>query len=75
MAEFIIVLVSIAVIIGLVFMAFIGGFAIGTDHRLHNRSHLTNARIRAVDAERQVHDLTRRAFVEMADAAERKQRP
>jgi hypothetical protein len=75
MAELIIALISIAAITALLFMAFIGGFAVGTDQRLDNASRLTKARICAVEAERQLHDLTRRAFVAMAEAAERKDRP
>lgn len=60
----IVLLVLLALVAGL---AFLLGFRIGGEHWL---GELTRVRMEAADAERQLHHLTREAFMAMAEHAQ-----
>jgi uncharacterized membrane protein YciS (DUF1049 family) len=55
------------VLLGLMASVFLLGFRLGGDHW---QSELLKVRLQAAQAERQLHDLTREAFVSMAEHAE-----
>lgn len=62
-------IVLLVLLVLMVVMAmFLLGFRLGGDHW---QAELTRLRLEAVKAERQMHDLTRQAFVAMAEHAER----
>jgi hypothetical protein len=62
------VLVGISVMaVILVALVFILGFRLGGDHW---QARLTQVRLEAARAERELHDLTRNAFVAMTEAAQ-----
>lgn len=50
---------------------FLLGFRLGGEHW---QSELAKVRLEAARAERQLHDLTRSAFIQMAEAAEQRRR-
>ena len=68
MFVFIILMIMLVVIAGL---AFVLGCRYGGDHW---SSELTRVQAEAMDAQRQMHDLTRQAFVAMAEHAEAERR-
>lgn len=53
----------------LIAATFVLGFRLGGDHW---QSELTRVRLQAAQAERQLHNLTRQAFVSMAEAVEQR---
>jgi hypothetical protein len=57
----------LAVLLLLASFAFFLGFRLGGDHW---QSELQQVRIEAIQAERQIHDLTRHAFIAMAEQVE-----
>lgn len=61
--------VLIIVLTLLVSVTYLLGFRLGGDHW---QSELSRVRMEAAQAERQLHDLTRQAFVAMAEEAERR---
>ena len=64
----ILVLASLLVVLSLLAAAlFLFGFRLGEDH---SQSELRQVRLEAAQAERQLHDLTRQAFVAMARRVE-----
>jgi hypothetical protein len=63
----VIMVIVMAVIIGV--LLFLLGFRLGNEH---GRSRIARVQLEAARAERQLHDLTRQAFVAMADASQRK---
>jgi hypothetical protein len=58
------------VLLGLMASVFLLGFRLGGDHW---QSELLKVRLQAAQAERQLHDLTREAFVTMAEHAQERQ--
>jgi len=69
----VIALVVALVLTGLVLITvvYLLGFRLGGDH---GRVELHRVRMEAAHAERQLHDLTRQAFVSMAEQAQRRDR-
>jgi uncharacterized membrane protein YciS (DUF1049 family) len=65
-------LVFVLALVVLVLTVFLLGFRLGGDHW---QAELTRVRLEAVRAERQLHDLTRQAFVAMAERAGQLRRP
>ena len=54
-------------------MAFLFGFGVGaTPDTQNRREQLANARRQAMRADRELHNLTREAFIAMSEAAERR---
>lgn len=67
-------LLLVLVVIGAVIAAaFFGGVSVGVSQHSEARNRLSNARLRALEAERRLHDLTRDTFIRMTEAAERRQ--
>jgi hypothetical protein len=62
----IIILLALAVLVGVVFLL---GFRLGGES---TQSELAEVRLQAMQAERRLHDLTRSAFVSMAEAVEQR---
>ena len=62
----------LAVLLLLASFAFFLGFRLGGDHW---ESELTRVRMESVQAERQLHDLTRHAFIAMAEQVELHRQP
>lgn len=56
---------------GLVASTFLLGFRVGGDHL---REEVVRVKLDSLTAQREIHDLTRNAFVAIAEAAERRQR-
>jgi Tfp pilus assembly protein PilX len=70
MVELVLIILGlIALLVGAVFLL---GFRLGSNHW---QSELAQVRLEAAQAERQLHDLTREAFVAMAERIEGRQRP
>ncbi len=65
----IVLLLLVLLLAALVVSVFLLGFRLGGDHWAEE---LTRVRLTAAQAERRVHDLTRQAFVAMAEEAERR---
>jgi uncharacterized membrane protein YciS (DUF1049 family) len=66
---FLLLLLALVLLLATVFLL---GFRLGGDHW---QARLLQVRIEAAQAERSLHDLTRQAFVAMAERAERLRRP
>jgi hypothetical protein len=62
-------MLGIGLILGLSVALFLLGFRLGGDHW---QQELARVQLEAAQAERRLHDLTRQAFVAMAQAAERR---
>jgi hypothetical protein len=62
-------IVLFVVVAALIGAGFLLGFRLGGDHW---QSELSQVRLEAAQAQRRVHDLTREAFVSMAEAVERR---
>lgn len=63
----VLVFLLVLALVSLAAVVFLLGFRLGGDRW---QAELTRVRLEAVHAERQVHDLTRQAFVAMAEQAE-----
>jgi hypothetical protein len=64
-------IVILIILLGLTAAVFLLGFRLGGEHW---QSEVTKIRMEAARAERQLHDLTRQAFVAMTQHAERSER-
>jgi uncharacterized membrane protein YciS (DUF1049 family) len=64
-------LLFVLALVTLVLVVFLLGFRLGGEHW---QAELTRVRLEAARAERQVHDLTRQAFVAMAERVEQVRR-
>lgn len=67
-----IILTAVLVIVGLFGLVFFGGVAVGVSNNSATRERMTSARLRALEAERRLHDLTRETFIRISEAAERR---
>jgi hypothetical protein len=65
----IVLVLLLVLLVGLVASAYLLGFRLGGDHW---RDEVLRVRSESVEAQRQIHDLTRQAFVAMAEEAERR---
>lgn len=65
MTVLLLLILSLLLLVAVVFLL---GFRLGGDHW---QAELTRVRMEAIRAERQMHDLTRQAFVSMAEHVER----
>jgi hypothetical protein len=70
MIPFIVIGIVVAPLL-LASVAFLLGFRVGGDHW---QSELTRVRVEAVEAERRLHDLSRQAFIAMAEKVEQEHR-
>lgn len=61
--------VVLVVLVGIIGTVFLFGFRLGGEHW---QSELAQVRLQAAQAERRLHDLTREAFVSMAEAVEQR---
>lgn len=67
----IVLLLLVLALVILTLAVFLLGYRLGGDHW---QAELTRVRLEAAQAERQMHDLTRQAFVAMAERAEQLRR-
>lgn len=65
----VLVILLLVVLLGVMATVFLLGFRLGGEHW---QSELARVRLQAAQAERQLHDLTRQAFVSMAEKVERR---
>jgi uncharacterized membrane protein YciS (DUF1049 family) len=63
---------TIVTVTGLLAVIFLLGFRLGGEHW---QAELTKVRLEAAQAEKRLHDLTRQAFITMAEQVERRHRP
>jgi uncharacterized membrane protein YciS (DUF1049 family) len=62
-------ILTVLTVAGLIAVIFLLGFRLGGEHW---QSELSRVRLEAAQAERRLHDLTRQAFVTMAEQVERR---
>ena len=65
-------LMAVLLLATLLAIVFFGGIALGVSEADETRDRMTSARLRALEAERRLHDLTRDTFIRMSEAAERR---
>jgi hypothetical protein len=65
---------AVALLLLVLLVVFLGGVSVGINgDSTHER--ISDARLRAVEAERRLHDLARDTFIKMSEAADRRRQP